>query len=68
MPCRNFAFTVQHFDALTKHKAKGRRWVTKEQYIRFFMLSYSVLYPDSGMSEEEQRAALEVREHVACVR
>lgn len=51
---------MQHFDLLTKHKSKGRRWVTKEQYIRYFMMSYSLLYPDSGMTEAEKREALDV--------
>lgn len=37
------------------------RWVTKEQYIRYFMACHSQLYPDSGMTDKEKRAALEVR-------
>jgi hypothetical protein len=43
---------------MTEHKPSGRRWVTREQYIRYFMLCYSVLYPDSGMTEAQQRCAL----------
>jgi hypothetical protein len=52
---------LQCFDVLTKHKPKGRRWVTKEQYVRYFIMCYNLLYPDNGMSEKEQRKALEVR-------
>ena len=54
----------QVFDVLTKHKPKGRRWVTKEQYIRYFMMCYAVLYPDNGMSESEQRESLQVSEYL----
>ncbi len=30
------------------------------QYIRYFTMCYKMLYPDSGMTEAEQRSALEV--------
>lgn len=52
----------QHFVVLTGHKPVGRQWVTKEQYTRYFMLCYEVLYPDSDMTQEEQREALQVFE------
>jgi hypothetical protein len=45
---------------LTKHKKKGRRWVTKEQYIRYFMMCYNMLFPENGMTEAEQRESLAV--------
>ncbi len=48
------------FTILTDHKPAGRRWVTKEQYIRFFMMCYSLLNPRSDMSEADQREALQV--------
>lgn len=57
---------VQNFDFLTKHKKKGRRWVTKEQYIRYFMMCYNMLFPDNGMSEGEQRESLAVRWKSLC--
>jgi hypothetical protein len=52
---------VQNFELLTSHKAAGRRWVTKEQYIRYFMMCYSILLPGNDMTELEQRDSLEVR-------
>ena len=58
---------VQQFTALTKHKPEGRRWVTKEQYIRYFSLCYDVLYPGHGLSLDERRVSLTVR-GVACWR
>ena len=51
---------LQLFVVLVAHKPEGRRWVSKEQYIGFFMLAHSVLCPDSGMSEHEQRCQLQV--------
>ena len=50
----------QQFAVLTDHKPVGRRWVTKEQYIRFFMMCYKMLNPRSDMTLQEQREALEV--------
>jgi hypothetical protein len=50
---------TQMFVLLTAHKPAGRRWVTKEQYIRFFMMCTRVLAPDWDMTPEEQREALE---------
>ena len=44
---------------MTAHKPEGRRWVTKEQYIRYFILCYKMLNPDSGMSERAQRKCLQ---------
>jgi alpha-D-ribose 1-methylphosphonate 5-triphosphate diphosphatase PhnM len=61
--------TAQQFVILTGHKPVGRRWVTKEQYIRYFMIAYSVVCPDMDMSPSEQRAALEVTSRrVVCCR
>jgi hypothetical protein len=54
-------FLLQQFNVITEHKPAGRKWVTKEQYIRFFLLCYSVLYPDNDMTEAEKREALGVR-------
>ncbi len=51
---------MQHFDTLTAHKPVGKKNVTKEQYMRYFVLCYGILYPESGMSVDEQRAALAV--------
>ncbi len=54
---------LQHFQLLTAKKPPGRRWVTKEQYIRYFMLCYDLLYEgdDDESSPEVRRASLEVR-------
>ena len=55
---------TQHFQVLTGHKDAGRQWVTREQYIRFFIACYEVLYPDNEMTEAEKRASLEVSDPV----
>ena len=57
----------QQFAVLTDHKPVGRRWVTKEQYIRFFMMCYKMLNPQSDMTLQEQREALEVPCGCQCV-
>ena len=54
----------QVFSCLTGHKTHGRRWVTREQYLRFFCMCYRLLMPDSSLSEAAQRVALEVRMHL----
>ena len=51
---------MQMFHQLTGQKPLGKRWVTKEQYIRFFVMCTRVLQPDIDMTLEEQREALEV--------
>ncbi len=50
----------QQFDVMTAHKVQGRRWVTKEQYIWYFILYSQTLADQSLGSEEEARLALEV--------
>jgi hypothetical protein len=64
---------LQMFQCLTCHKQAGRRWVSKEQYIRFFMMCTRTLMPDSDLTLEEQREGLEVCERArlppaCCVR
>jgi hypothetical protein len=46
----------------------GRRWVTKEQYVRYFMLCYDLLYEgdDEESSVEVRRASLEVGRQGGC--
>jgi hypothetical protein len=57
-----YACSVQHYLFLTKDKPPGRRWLTKEQYIQYFLLCYDVLYEDVELTVKERRAALEVRQ------
>ena len=52
----------QHFVFLTHDKPAGRRWVSKEQYIRYFLLCYDILYEEVNLTLAERRAALEVRQ------
>lgn len=68
MPHTRVSHPVQHFTALTAHKAPGSKFVSKDQYLRYFLLAYRTLYPDSGMSVEEQCKALEVRQFFVLLR
>ncbi len=49
----------QQFAALTAHKPVGRRWVTREQYIRYFIMASELLDP-GGIPVAERREALRV--------
>lgn len=57
MGCRR----LQQFKTLTRHKKKGQRWITKEQYIRYFTLASHVLNPDCERTDAETRDSLTVR-------
>jgi hypothetical protein len=50
----------QHFLVLTEHKPEGRRWVTKEQYLRYFLLCGELLNPAQARPADQatQRRAL----------
>ena len=52
---------VQHYVFLTQDKPPGRRWVSKEQFIRYFLLCYDILYEEVDLTLAQRRAALEVR-------
>lgn len=56
--CVRVAVAPQHFDLLTGHKPPGRRWVTQDQYIRYFLMAYSVLNSDGEATEAELREQL----------
>ena len=56
-----FLLLLQQFTVLTASKPDGRRWVTKEQYIRYFCMCYDVLYPGHGLTMDQRRAAVGVR-------
>ena len=53
----------QQYHAMTSHKPFGRRWLTREQYIRYFLLCASILDPDSDVPESERRQQLAVWWH-----
>jgi hypothetical protein len=50
---------LQQYQLLTAHKPLGRRWVTKEQYMRYCITAAQALNPDCP-AEEELRRGLEV--------
>ena len=56
-----FMSLVQHYVFLTQDKPPGRRWVSKEQFIRYFLLCYDILYEEVDLTLAQRRAALEVR-------
>ena len=59
---RTLACARQQFNVMTSHKPFGRHWVTKEQYIRYFMMCARHLDPSSGASDRELRSQLSVRQ------
>ncbi len=52
--------TGQQLKVMTSHKPVGQRWVTREQYVRYFVLAGSLLDP-TGPGPDALRATLLVR-------
>lgn len=55
------------YDCMTSFKRPNRRWVTHEQYIRFFVMCRHVLDPDVRETDEELREDLKVHTAVGIV-
>ena len=51
---------------MTSFKRPNRRWVTHEQYLRFFVMCRHVLDPDVRESDYELREELEVCASASC--
>lgn len=60
------ACVPQHWDLLTSMKPEDAKYVTKDEYIAYFLVAYGVLMPDEDVETSAKLVAIEVSCTLSC--